>query len=84
MPKRFEVLLVLLSAVALDTLWTIWISAVAHGMMFLASIVSMSTGALSLVGVSTLLKKNYLIVVWLVGLGMGTALAMTVCPRLGL
>lgn len=61
---------------SLDALWILWIRCVSAGYILSASVLSTMLGAISLFGVTTVIERRWTYPYWILGLGIGTALAM--------
>lgn len=76
LPKWAQALVVVVVAGSIDALWILWIRSVAHSHIIYASVLSSVIGAVSLFGVTTVIEKKWTYPYWILGLGVGTALAM--------
>lgn len=69
---------VFLCGVSSDFFWVFWINSVQSNLKILACLCSVSVGLVSLASVSAIISgRKLLIAAWLIGLGVGTYLAMS-------
>lgn len=71
-------LLVFIAAAGIDAAYTYWVNSVSRGFRWRAALWSMIIGALNVVGISQLLYGGiWYSIPWVIGLGAGTALAVS-------
>lgn len=76
LPTHIRLALVLFAAITIDVVYVYYIRAVAVQQIPAATVLSMVLGAISMLSLKEVLRSKWAMAVWIIGLGLGTAIGM--------